>query len=139
MRNWMKGAAIGAVLLTAACGGGETFELNGQVVLESDDNVIGEQDGQEACRGGGGYADIIGGEDVVVYDADGEEVARTQLELGQPEDGGRTCIFPFAVQELPEAEAYTFQIGDRPPVSSTLDELRQDDFELTLALREEAA
>jgi len=139
MRNWMRGGAIGAVLLTAACGGGETFELNGQVVLESDDNVIGEQDGQEACRGGGGYADIIGAEDVLVYNEDGEQIAQTQLELGRPEDGGLTCVFPFAVEELPEAEAYAVVIGDRDPVLYTFDELQQNDFDITLELREEAA
>ncbi|MBA3414751.1 MAG: hypothetical protein H0U10_05965 [Chloroflexia bacterium] len=138
MRNWVGGAAVGAVLMTAACGGGETFALDGQVVLESADNVVGEEDGQEACRGGGGYADIIGGEDVIVFDQGGEEVARTELEQGLPEDGGQTCVFPFAVSELPEADGYAIVIANREPVPYTLDELRESDFAISLTLSDEA-
>ncbi len=139
MRNWMGGAALAAVMLTAACGGGETFALDGQVVLESASNVVGDEGGQEACKGGGGYADIIGGEDVVVFDQGGEELARIQLELGQPEDGGQTCIFPFAISELPEEDGYAVVIGDRDPVPYTLDELRENDFAISLALGEGAS
>jgi hypothetical protein len=138
MRTWIGGAAIGTVLLTAACGGGETFALNGQVVLQSESNVVGEEGGQEACRGGGGYTDIIGGEDVVVFDQNEEEVARSQLELGQPEDGGQTCVFPFAVPELPEADGYYVVIGDREPVPYSLDELREDEFDIELVLGDAA-
>ena len=138
MRAWIVGACVGTVLLTAACGGGETFALNGQVVLQSESNVVGEEGGQEACRGGGGYTDIIGGEDVVVFDQSEEEVARSQLELGQPEDGGQTCVFPFAVPELPEADGYYVVIGDREPVPYSLDELREDEFDIELVLGDAA-
>ena len=138
MRNILRGAALGAVLLTAACGG-ETYELSGQVVLESDDNVVGEENGQEACRGGGGYADIIGGEDVVVYNGGGEEIARTQLQLGQPRDGGFVCVFPFVFPELPEEDAYAVVVGDRDPVPYSLSELRGSDFNIQLTLDEAAA
>ncbi len=138
MRNWTGGAALAAVLLTAACGGGGPVSLDGQVVLESASNVVGEEDGQEACRGGGGYADIVGGEDVVVFNQDDEEVARTQLELGQPEDGGQTCVFPFAVPELPESDEYVFVVGNRDSEPYTLDELREEEFTVSLFLGDEA-
>ncbi len=136
MRHWMGGAALGMVVLTTACGGAETFALDGQVVLESANNEVGQEGGQEACRGGGGYEDIIGGERVVVFNQDEEEVAETQLELGQPEDGGQTCVFPFAIPELPESEGYFFVIGGRDPVAYTLEDLEESDFAVQLSLRE---
>ncbi len=105
-------------------------------MLESDNNVVGEEDGHPACKGGGGYADIIGGEDVAVFNADGEEVSRTQLQPGQPEDNGQTCVFSFLVPELPEAKRYTIEIGNRDPVPYTLEDLRESDFRITLALLE---
>jgi hypothetical protein len=106
------------------------------VVLESANNVVGQEGGQEACRGGGGYEDIIGDQSVVVFNQDEEEVAETQLELGQPEDGGQTCVFPFAIPELPESEGYFFVIGARDPVPYTLEELQESDFSVQLSLRE---
>lgn len=135
-RIWAGAVGVAAVLATTACGGGQSFDLSGRVVLESPSNVVGEEGGQPACRGGAGYADIIGGEDVVVYDADGEQVGRSALELGQPEEGGLVCVFPFVVAEVPESSGYALVVGDREPVTYSLDLLRQNDFEVQIALRE---
>lgn len=135
-------AAVGAALLLAACGGAATNRLSGEVVLRSPDDIaLGEEGGQEACAGaaGSGYEDIIGGEEIVVFNPDGEPVARATLGLGQPSDGGAACTFPWEIAELPEADAYAIAIGDREPVPYTLDELRQDDFRVVLSLNDPGA
>ncbi len=131
----------GLVLALAACGSTETYQLDGAVVLRSADAIaFGEQDGQPVCAGdvNSGYADIIGGEDVVVRNGNGEELARTTLAIGQPSADESECSFPWTIAELPEASSYTVTVGGREPVPYTLDELRQDNFEVVLVLSDPA-
>lgn len=135
----IAGAAL--VLTLAACGGTATNQLNGAVVIRSADGIaLGEQGGQPVCAGdvNSGYADIVGGEDIVVRNGSGEELARTTLEIGQPSADGTECTLPWSVAELPEAPSYTVTIGGREPVPYTLDELRQDQFDIVLALNDPA-
>lgn len=134
-------AGTGLVLVLAACGGAATHQLDGAVVIRSaDDIALGEEGGQPVCAGAvnSGYGDIVGGEDVVVRDGNGEELARTTLAIGQPSADGTECTFPFAIADLPETSSYTFTVGERAPVDYTLDELRQDDFAIVLALTDPA-
>lgn len=130
--------AWSALALVTACGGAATRTLNGRVTLQSKDIVYGQFEGRPACTGGGGYADIIGGETVVVRDGSGKELARTELQLGQPNQAANECVFPFVVESLPEASQYALVIGNREPVPYTLDELRRNDFTVDLALRDPA-
>lgn len=129
------------VLALAACGGAATRQLTGEVVIRSaNDIALGEEGGQPVCAGAvnSGYGDIVGGEDVVVRGGNGEELARTTLEIGQPSANGTECTFPWSIAELPETSSYTVTVGQREPVPYTLDELRQDQFEIVLALNDPA-
>ncbi|MCC6313352.1 MAG: hypothetical protein IT337_05025 [Thermomicrobiales bacterium] len=124
------------VLLVVGCGGGATHSLNGQVTLISSSMVVGQQDGAPACKGAGGYADIIGGASVVMENGSGKQLAQTTLGLGEPTSDDSICVFPFAIAELPESNDYVLRISDRPPVPYTLDELRADNFTIRLRLDE---
>jgi hypothetical protein len=131
-------AGTGVVLVLAACGG-ESYTLNGEVVLRSPDDIaIGEQGGQPICAGAAdsGYADIIGGEAVAVANAEGEVLKETTLGPGQPSADGTECTFPWQVTELPQADGYLVAVGNREPVPYGLEELRREEFDIRLVLED---
>jgi hypothetical protein len=69
--------------------------------------------GGHACAGTGLYDDVGRGTRVVVRDEQDVIMARTTLRSGRKTPGG--CRFAF-VTRLPDAKAYTFQIGPRGAV-----------------------
>lgn len=127
--------ALTAVLGLAACGGAPAVHtITGQVTLKSSSIITGDENGAAACKGGGGYQDIIGGATVEIAGADNKPLASTKLGLGQPGSDDYTCIFTFSLPEVPETNAYSFLIENRPAVPYTLDELKGDDWTVDLTL-----
>lgn len=66
----------------------------------------------ESCSGTDGYEDVNATTPVVVTDADGEELARTELGPGEAPDE-RSCVFGFTVELTEGEERYEIIIGDR--------------------------
>jgi hypothetical protein len=132
-------AAVGLVFALAACGGAETYTLDGAVVLRSVDDIAFDQSG-DICAGaaGSGYDDLLGNQDLIVANGEGEILRETTLGPGQPSADGTECVFPWQVTELPEANEYFVVVGDREPVPYALDELRDNDFEINLVLEDPA-
>lgn len=79
--------------------------------------------------GPGEFADLKAGTPVVVTDESGEELGRGALSAGS--DMLSTCRFLFSVGPLPEAAAYTIQVGERTPVSYTHGELAARGWEVS--------
>lgn len=134
--RWTSLIAAAAVLATlTACGGAN--RVTGQVRIDSDTNIaVGQDpDGNPACKGAGGYEDIIGGDLVTVRNGEGKPVAETRLSQGVPSEDGTSCTFTWDIQGLPEFRSYTVQVEERDPVPYTLDELKQADFKPVLVLQ----
>jgi hypothetical protein len=78
-----------------------------------------------SCEGSGGYSDLGSSTAVVVTNADGKTLARTQLGLGS--GGYFTCRFEFSV-ELTEGESsYIVAVGDRGEFTYTWSEIKAED------------
>jgi len=134
--RWTSLLAATAVLATlTACGGG-AHRVTGAVKIESDSITVGQDpDGKPACKGAGGYEDIIGGDLVTVRNGDDKPVAETHLSQGVPGADGKSCTFTWDIQGLPEFKSYTVQVEEREPVPYTLDELKKTDFKPVLVLK----
>jgi hypothetical protein len=98
----------------------ETFMAVGTIDLTDSDL----QHYDDECSGGGGYDDITGGAQVVVYDNAGTMLASGALEPGEPDPSfpDVACSFGFTV-EVPVAAAdlYSVEIGHRGKVTFTQD------------------
>lgn len=116
-------------MLLAACGtGGAT--LTGTLTLTSDD-LAGSDDN---CSGTGGFGDIQQGMDVVIRDETGAIIGTSRVGPGTR--SGRHCEFGFEVVELPIAEFYTVEVGDRGDLTYSPEELSEMDWHIDLTLGE---
>lgn len=116
-----RGAAVItlAALLTptlAACGSNDEFTANGTVVHGS---YYYSYDGKCARAKG-----VSQGDQVVIMDGSGTEVALGNLVLGENNSDGKPCQWDFTIDGIPAGEAvYKLKIGSREAPSYTQDEL----------------
>lgn len=75
------------------------------------------------CTGAGPYSDIGSGVEVTVTDESGAIIGNARFETGSKTDN-ITCVFAFSV-EVPQAEFYTFTVGERGELSYSFDEMEQ--------------
>lgn len=81
----------------------KTFNFAGELRLNSTGaTVTGRQ-----CTGEGGYSDVRGGAQVVVFDASGKVLGSGFLQDGFHEPGA--CVFRFSVADVPRGEG-TYQV-----------------------------
>lgn len=76
----------------------------------------------DLCQGEGGYGDLNSSTQVVVRNPDGDELARTELGLGDT-TSIITCRFEFTVELTEGEESYIFEVGDRGEISYSWDEV----------------
>ena len=97
-----------------------TFIARG--VLELDGSHLSLDTG--TCFGTGGYADIRGGADVVIYDAAGKALVVSSIADGQPTgDSFAPCLFAFDVPGVPAGVGpYSIEVSTRGRVPFTQDE-----------------
>jgi hypothetical protein len=69
-----------------------------------------------SCVGFGGYSDIAKGTAVTVRDASGTVVGTGHLEAGKY-DGDLSCVYPFAVGDVPSSDFYTVEVSHRGQVT----------------------
>ena len=85
------------------------------------------------CRGGGGYADIDSGMGVTLRDGDGTIIGTTSLSVGRTE-GGRTCIFEFTFEDVPEAKFYAIEAGNRGELTFSAEDLEEQNWTVGLEI-----
>jgi hypothetical protein len=90
-----------------------TFIARG--VLELDGAHLALDDG--SCFGTGGFADIRGGADVVIYDATGKALVVGSIADGRAQgDSFAPCLFAFDVPGVPAGVGpYTIGVAGRRP------------------------
>jgi len=86
------------------------------------------------CKGLGNYDGFLGGTPVVVKDQNGAVVATGALDIGKVAPGA-SCEFAFAVQAVPKADLYQFEVGGRPAGAYRYDDLVARQWQVTLSLR----
>jgi hypothetical protein len=85
------------------------------------------------CKGLDTFNDLLGGTPVVVVDQDGNVIATGALDIGKVA-GGSTCEFAFYVPDVPKATRYRFEVGNRPVLDTSYDEIAAQGWQVTLAL-----
>jgi hypothetical protein len=85
------------------------------------------------CKGLGAYNDLFGGTQVVVKDQLGAVIATGSLDVGRVVPG-RTCQFGVLVPELPRADVYQFEVGQRLISAYRYDDLAASGWQVTLNL-----
>lgn len=123
MVKWL----LGLVVLLAACGAGGRA-LTGEFTLLADE--FGGS--SSSCSGTGGYGDISQGTDVVVRD-EGSEIIGTS-SLGPGDRSGGSCTFSFEVEELPPADFYSIEVGDRGELTYSREDLDEMEWSVFLSL-----
>lgn len=91
--------------------------------------------GAPVCRAGKGYTDIHAGTRVFVRDADGNTLARGELQAGSPvpKQAGR-CRFAFRVTGLPETPVYAVKVGLRDAVRYGFSDLESGGWKVSLQI-----
>lgn len=81
----------------------------------------------------GGYDDIDVGTDVVVRNEGGDIIAAGKLEYGHftPE---RDCLFPFTIVNVPNADFYAIEVGNRGTLTYSFAELEAIGWEVHFSL-----
>ena len=87
----------------------------------------------KACVGSGGYGDLQGGVRVVVKDGQGKVIATGALWDGRLERRN-TCVFPFQVIPVPNAEFYEIEVGRRGSQTFSHSELESNDWSVRFHL-----
>lgn len=146
MANWPElGFAVLAAVALTSCSAGSgsgnssaapspdaALLIQGSIVLAAG-NLDWWEEGKP-CRGKGGYADLVGGAQIVVENETGTTIAVGQLEPGTLPDPIPTdpwtsrrvpdCTFQFSVKDVPEgANFYTLKIGSRESPTFTREQL----------------
>lgn len=124
-----------------------THSLTGTLVINE---LIYGVEGQ-FCSGENGYDDIQGGRQILVKNNKGEILATGELGQGEgvktnlsekleqtaTEAGLGTplrCQFPITIENVPQADFYTFEIGRRGGMTYTAKELQQKGWKIELSL-----
>ena len=131
----IRAAAVALVL--AACGGTaptpsapETHTITGTFALAARDGA----GFSGACKGTGGYSDIAGGMPMTLRDEDGTVLAATRLATGQASEDRNQCVFEFTFEDVPVAEFYSIEGGDRGELTYSFDEMESMGWRVGFAL-----
>lgn len=91
-----------------------TFTLEGSFTLTDG----ARREGEDNCRGTGGYNDIAEGTSVTVYDGAGKIAATGELGMSVYASG--LCLFVVAVEDVPKGEKfYQVEVSHRGKVQLT--------------------
>ena len=95
-----------------------TFAVSGNLTLA--DYMPAAGDLGVPCQGIGGYDDIQGGAQVVIYDATGRQLAVGALNQGEILGLGR-CVFAFRLSGVPRGDGgpYSVEVSHRGKIAFT--------------------
>lgn len=125
--------AAGLLLALVAGCGSSPLEVKGTLTLSggTDDIhwlALDSADGQP-CTGDSGYSDVAPGANVVVRNANGEQVGIG--ELGDGKGSGEACVFRFAVSGVDDSgKIFSVEVGNRGDVSFKRSEAARVDLTL---------
>jgi hypothetical protein len=122
--------AITIVALVFALGR-ESHTVEGDFTL-MDPEGYSEDFAGGGCSGDGGYDDISAGTQVNIRDGSGELLASSSLDAG--EDMSIACTFTFTVDDVPKADFYSVEVGDRGDLSYSYDEMVENSWYVSLSL-----
>ena len=92
---------------------------------------MGETDG---CIGNGGYADLVGGRQIIVMDGSGQTIAVGEGQPGVLHRSDNTCEFAFTVEGVPASDFYTIRIGSREGPTYTFEDLEAMSWHVELSI-----
>jgi hypothetical protein len=127
----VAGAGIGIGLSLGT--GSSTETVHGQLQLT--DFNLGSSSGP--CSGSGGYSDLTQGAQILVENGAGATIATGTLGAGNhpaADPQGIFCDFPFTVSVPANATFYQFKIGTRGGPSYSLDQMKQMNWNVGLAI-----
>jgi hypothetical protein len=126
------GAVVAITILALVFAfGGERHTVEGEFTLMDPEGYSETFEGG-GCSGDGGYDDISAGTQVNIRDGSGELLASSSLDVG--EDMTIACTFPFTVEDVPKADFYSVEVGDRGDLSFSYDEMVESDWYVSLSL-----
>lgn len=123
--------AVGVAWAVSSSGSSapQTFTLRGAMTLTGDNVPSG--DTSEDCTGYQGYADIVAGAGVTVYDSAGKVVASGSLGTGKPKSAA--CVFPVRVPDVPEgSKFYRVEVSHRGQITVSAGKAKAGEFAASL-------
>lgn len=137
-------ALVATAVLLPSCNIKQAQKLSGSLTVGASvpSNVfsrVANKDLATECSGGqasDGFSDIDRGTTITVKDSAGKIVATSSLSMGITTNLGMngSCLFTFEVDRVPASDFYTIEIGSRKPLTYSAEELKKQDWKLTLAL-----
>lgn len=97
----------------------ESATISGTFSIYDDDQY---GDDGDSCEGEGGYGDLNSSTQVILTNADGDRLARTDLGPGEFSDSA--CEFSYEFEATEGEEAYVLAVGDRGETSYDWNELK---------------
>lgn len=107
--------------------------VRGFLSLQDTGSYFGKQ-----CRGSGGYVDLGPGTRVVIRDSAGQVLGTGEFRRGKGSGEKKAigygahaaCVFTFVVKNVPDTDAYSFQVSHRGAVAYTHEELEATNWRI---------
>jgi hypothetical protein len=135
-RFWIIGAAVVVVAAAAVGLAAIMHSVNPRRPSRSISGSVDVRDSSAKYKTGKecvGFGDLHFNASVIVTDATGHLVGtKSTLSRGLRGMDSKTCIFAFIVDDLPDEDAYTVKIADRPGITESRAEFEADNWSLTL-------
>jgi len=132
----MRALILAAAFAAAACGGAAVAPSPSPTapthIVSGTLTFIGDTVGQSDCHGVGGYADMIGGTDILVLDGANATIGKADLSEGTGFEDG--CMFTFRAEGVPDEPFYTFRIGDRDAPTYSNAEMVEQNWDVELSV-----
>jgi hypothetical protein len=136
---------IGGAVVVLALGflifrsGGQTIEgsftvVDGRDTLSELQAMLAIEGGEDLdpCTTSGGYSDVRAGTNVTLRDGANEIIGTSSLGPGMGTDG--VCRFEFVLENVPDRDFYTIEVGRRGTLTYSRDEMRENDWQVGLSL-----
>ena len=109
------------------------YSIKGKLQL-IDAEIRGSNDN---CYGTGGYSDMDGYIPITVWDGSGKMIATGHTSNGKRPNGEYSsvvCIFTFEIDNIPESNFYTIEIGRRGKLNYSFNQMQEMGWDLALSL-----
>jgi hypothetical protein len=127
--------AAGVAIVAVFSGGGAAVGKPARGhALKGTFTLFGPKVEQNPCATRHGYADVAAGLQVAVRDEHGSAVGFGSLSSGSADTTRRGCTYRFTVRSLPDAHAYTVEVGKRGGLTYSFDDLAKTSWKVDLNL-----
>lgn len=130
-------AIVALALVLTACGGTAATpepteagqDITGTFALHA-------QSGQfsGACEGTGGYSDIAAGMNITLEDGEGNVLGTSRFSNGQASEDRQLCEFTFGFEDVPNADFYVLNAGDRGEQTYSRADMEAMDWDVALEI-----